>query len=122
MSKGVSMNMSLRKIGWVMNVSPLQSGYVTCEPDDQGLHLEWQAAVLTLPVSLPRHSLIAQALQMDECLPVGDPIDARVHLLESLRFGDGVLLPLRPEYERERATLARGRSLLAVCRVCSWLW
>ena len=39
------MKMSLRKIGLVINVFPLQSGYGDCEPDDQGLHLERQAAV-----------------------------------------------------------------------------
>src|SRR6266571_665393 len=116
------MKMSLRKIGWVINVSPLQSGYVDCEPDDQGLHLERQAAVLALPVSLPRYSLIAQALQMDECLLVGDPIGGPVHLLESLCFGDGVQLPLRPEYEHEQAILVHGRSWLAARRVGVWLW
>src|SRR5690348_6139911 len=105
-----------------MNVSPLQAGYVTRGPDDQGRHLGRQVGVLRLWVSLPRHSLIAQPLRLDECLGVGDPTDGFAHLLESLCCGDGVLPPLRPEYEHGLAALVHGRSWPAARRVGAWPW
>src|SRR5450755_1592465 len=108
-SKAVSTKTSLWKSWWVMRAAPL----VTCEHvmgglDDQGQHLEWQAGVLASPVSWPRHSLIAQALRRDECLPVGDPIDGFARLDESLRFGVCGGNPLLPEC---------GRGLLALVHV-----
>src|SRR2546430_12852895 len=69
------MKISLRKMGWVINVSPLQAGYVDCELDDQDRHPGRQAAVVRLICSWPRHWLIAQALRLGEYPPVGDPID-----------------------------------------------
>src|SRR5207245_1835765 len=90
--------------------SPLAAcEYVTCGLGDQGQHPGRQAAVLALLVSWPQHSLIAQSLRLDECLPVGDPIDGFAHLLESLRFGVCGVTPLRPECERGPLALARGR-------------
>src|SRR5262249_982977 len=121
-SIAVSTKISLRKIGCVMNVSPLQSGYATCGPDDQGQHLGRQAGVSRLICSWPRYWLIAQTLRLDECLRAGDPIDGFARLFESLCFGETLPIPLRPECEHGRATLARGRSLPAVRRAYAWLW
>src|SRR5260370_17810564 len=105
-----------------MKASPLAS----CERvrhvlDDQVRHPGRQAAMRRLSVSWPVLALIAQPLRLDGSPHVGDPIDALAHLLESLHFGDGALLLLRPECERGPAALGRSRSWPAARRVCPWL-
>src|SRR6266852_2391610 len=122
-SKAVSTKTSERKRGWVMRAAPL----VTCEYamgglDDLGRHLGWQVEVLAWPVFWLRHSLIAQALRLDECLPVGDPIDGFARLDGSLRCGVCAQTPLLPECERGPLALVRVRLSPRSRRVCAWLW
>src|SRR5256885_15925974 len=104
------MKISLRKMGWVINVSPLQAGYVDCELDDQDRHPGRQAAVVRLICSWPRHWLIAQALRLGEYPPVGDPIDDFAHLLEPQCFGVCEQKALRSECEHGLAALEPSRS------------
>src|SRR5579864_7069345 len=74
-SKAVSTKISCLKRGWVMAAAPLAAcEYVMGGLDDQGRHLGVPAVVVRLSVFSPRYSLIAQALRLDECLPVGGPI------------------------------------------------
>src|SRR5450755_1034464 len=84
-SKAVSTKMSFPKRGWVMAVDPLgMYERVRYEPDDQGLHLGRQVAVLDWQFFWPRRLLTVRALLWDGCPGVGDPIDGCAHLLESL--------------------------------------
>src|SRR5258708_34195078 len=90
--------------------------------DDQVRYLGVRVVASVMQVSWPRYPPSAQKRWLDECPGVGDPIDGLAHLLESLCFGGGALLLLRPECELGLATLARGRSWPALRRVCAWLW
>jgi len=67
-----------------MAMAPLKADeYVMDELDVLGQDQGWPLAVVPLLSASPRYLPIAQGLQRDGCLLVGDPIDGSVQLDES---------------------------------------
>src|SRR5712692_9342975 len=92
------------------------------ELDALGQYQGWPLGVVPLLLASPQYSLIAQALRLDECLPVGDPIDGCVRLDESLRIFVSGLVLLHSGCERVPVAPGRLRFCPASHRVCASLW